>query len=111
PEYDKLAEQQRTQLDKEERRKTAFAMQEIINRDQPQAFLVHPKYVTAFNKAVFKEDSVVNQNGIGIRNIWTFMAIQPLGAQKDLIINSNETINATNPLYIAGAVDSGATDL
>ena len=98
PEYDKLAEKQRTQLDKEERRKTAFQMQEIINRDQPQAFLVHPKYVTAFNKAVFKEDTVVNQQGIGIRNIWTFLTIQPLGAQKDLIINSNETINATNPL-------------
>ena len=111
PEYDKLAEKQRTQLDKEERRKTAFAMQEIINRDQPQAFLVHPKYVTAFNKALFKEDTVVNQQGIGIRNIWTFLNIQPLGAQKDLIINSNETINATNPLYIGGAVDSWVTDL
>src|SRR6195256_4425117 len=43
PEYDKLAEKQRTQLDKEERRKTAFEMQKIIDRDQPQAFLVHPK--------------------------------------------------------------------
>ncbi|MBI3515356.1 MAG: ABC transporter substrate-binding protein, partial [Proteobacteria bacterium] len=32
-------------------------------------------------------------------------------AQKDLIINSNETINATNPLYIGGAVDSWVTDL
>ena len=111
PEYDKLAEQQRTQLDRDERRKTAFAMQEIINRDQPQAFLVHPKYPLAFNKAVFKEDSVVNQSGIGIRNIWTFLKIEPLGAQKDLIINSNETINATNPLYIGGAVDSWVTDL
>ena len=57
PEYDKLAEKQRTQLDREERRKTAFAMQEIINRDQPNAFLVHPKYPLAFNKAVFKEDT------------------------------------------------------
>jgi peptide/nickel transport system substrate-binding protein len=111
PEYDKLAEKQRTQLDRDERRKTAFAMQEIINRDQPQAFLVYPKYPLAFNKAVFKEDTVVNQSGIGIRNIWTFLAIQPLGAQKDLIINSNETINATNPLYIGGAVDSWVTDL
>ncbi|HSS86731.1 MAG TPA: ABC transporter substrate-binding protein, partial [Reyranella sp.] len=110
-EYDALAEKQRTQLDREERRKTAFAMQEIINRDQPQAFLVHPKYVTAFNKAVFKEDTVVNQQGIGIRNFWTSISIQPLGAQKDLIINSNETINATNPLYIGGAVDSWITDL
>lgn len=110
-EYDALAEKQRTQLDREERRKTAFAMQEIIDRDQPQAFLVHPKYATAFNKALFKEDSVVNQSGIGIRNIWTFMNIEPIGAQKDLIINSNETINATNPLYIGGAVDSWVTDL
>ena len=60
---------------------------------------------------MFKEDTVVNQSGIGIRNIWTFLKIEPLGAQKDLIINSNETINATNPLYIGGAVDSWITDL
>jgi peptide/nickel transport system substrate-binding protein len=110
-EYDKLAEKQRTQLDRDERRKTVFEMQEIINRDQPYAFLVHPKYALAFNKAVFKEDSVVNQSGIGIRNIWTFVNIVPLGAQKDLIINNIEPINATNPLYIGGAGDSWVTDL
>src|SRR5262249_56846203 len=52
-----------------------------------------------------------NQSGIGIRNIWTFINIVPLGAQKDLIINSNQEINATNPLYIGGAVDSWVTDL
>jgi peptide/nickel transport system substrate-binding protein len=111
PEYDKLAEKQRTQLDKEERRKTIFEMQKMIDRDQPYAFLVHPKYPMAFNKAVFKEDTVVSQTGIGIRNIWTFVSIEPIGAQKDLIINSNEQINATNPLYIGGAVDSWVTDL
>ena len=111
PEYDRLAEKQRTQVDRDERRKTVFQMQEIINRDQPYAFLVHPKYPLAFNKAVFKEDTVVNQSGIGIRNIWTFVNIEPTGAQKDLIINSSEPINATNPLYIGGAVDSWITDL
>ena len=111
PEYDRLAEKQRTQVDRDERRKTVFQMQEIINRDQPYAFLVHPKYPLAFNKAVFKEDTVVNQSGIGIRNIWTFVNIEPIGAQKDLIINSSEPINATNPLYIGGAVDSWITDL
>ena len=111
PEYDKLAEKQRTQLDKEERRKTIFQAQEMINRDQPYAFLVHPKYPLAFNRAVFKEDTVVNQTGVGIRNIWTFVNIEPISAQKDLIINSNEVINATNPLYIGGAVDSWVTDL
>jgi peptide/nickel transport system substrate-binding protein len=111
PEYDKLADKQRTQIDKEARRKTIFEAQEIINRDQPYAFLVHPKYPMAFNKAVFKESTVVNQTGIGIRNIWTFVAIEPIGAQKDLIINNPEPINATNPLYIGGAVDSWVTDL
>jgi len=111
PEYDKLAEKQRTQLDREERRKTIFEAQKMIDRDQPYAFLVHPKYPMAFNKAVFKESTVVNQIGVGIRNIWTFTAIEPISAQKDLIINSNEQINATNPLYIGGAVDSWVTDL
>jgi peptide/nickel transport system substrate-binding protein len=111
PDYDKLAEKQRTQIDKEERRKTIFQAQEMINRDQPYAFLVHPKYPMAFNKKVFKEDTVVTQTGIGIRNIWTFVGVEPLGAQKDLIINSSESINATNPLYIGGAVDSWITDL
>ena len=55
--------------------------------------------------------AIVNQTGVGIRNIWSFVSAQPLGAQKDLIINSNEVINATNPLYIGGAVDSWVTDL
>ncbi|MBI3516219.1 MAG: twin-arginine translocation pathway signal protein, partial [Proteobacteria bacterium] len=72
PDYDKLAEQQRVALNQEDRRKVVFAMQEIIDRDQPQAFLVHPKYAAAFNKALFKEDTVVNQSGIGIRNLWSF---------------------------------------
>jgi peptide/nickel transport system substrate-binding protein len=111
PEYDKLAEEQRTLLDRDKRRAVVFKMQEIIDRDQPYAFLVHPKYPLAFNKAVFKEDTVVNQSGIGIRNIWTFVNIEPIGAQKDLIINSSESLNACNPLYIGGAVDSWITDL
>src|SRR5207237_6235600 len=74
PEYDKLAEKQRTVLDRDLRRAEVFQLQEIIDRDQPYAFLVHPKYALAFNKALFKEDTVVNQSGIGIRNIWSFLA-------------------------------------
>src|SRR6185295_2847475 len=96
PEYDKLAEKQRTVLDREQRRADVFQLQEMINRDQPYAFLVHPKYALAFNKALFKDDTVVVQSGIGIRNIWTFVGITPLTAQKDLIISSPEPLNASN---------------
>lgn len=111
PTYDALAEKQRTLVEPEARRAAVFELQQMINRDQPYAFLVHPKYALAFNKALFKEDTVVVQSGIGIRNIWTFVGIAPLTAQKDLIINNIEPINATNPLYISGAGDSWVTDL
>jgi peptide/nickel transport system substrate-binding protein len=110
-EYDALAEKQRQTMNPEERKKTIFQAQEIINRDQPYAFLVHPKGALAFNKQVWDEKTVVNQSGIGIRNIWTFLGANPLGAQKDLILNSSEPINATNPLFISGATDSWITDL
>jgi peptide/nickel transport system substrate-binding protein len=111
PDYDKLAEKQRTVLDANTRKADVFQLQELINRDQPYAFLVHPKYALAFNKSLFKEDSVVNQSGIGIRNVWTFFGIEPLTAQKDLVINNIELINATNPLYVSGAGDSWITEL
>ena len=110
-EYDALAEKQRQTMNVEERKATIFKAQEIINRDQPYAFLVHPKGALAFNKAVWDEKTVVEQSGIGIRNIWTFLGVNPLTAQKDLILNSSEPINATNPLYISGATDSWITDL
>jgi len=110
-EYDELAEKQRKTTNAEERKATIFKAQEILNRDQPYAFLVHPKGALAFNKAVWDEKSIVEQSGIGIRNIWTFLGATPLGQQKDLILNSSEPINATNPLYISGATDSWVTDL
>jgi peptide/nickel transport system substrate-binding protein len=110
-EYDALAEKQRQTMNVEERKATIFKAQEVINRDQPYAFLVHPKGALAFNKAVWDEKTVVEQSGIGIRNIWTFLGVNPLGQQKDLILNSSEPINATNPLYISGATDSWVTDL
>ncbi|MBI3711056.1 MAG: twin-arginine translocation pathway signal protein, partial [Proteobacteria bacterium] len=111
PEYDKIAELQRSIMDPEKRRQEIFKAQEIVNRDQPYAFLVHPKGALAFNKAMWDEKTIVNQSGIGIRNIWTFLGLTPLTQQKDLILNSSEPINATNPLYISGATDSWVTDL
>ena len=112
PEYDALAEKQRTQLDREERRKTAFAMQEIINRDQPQAFLVHPKYAHGLQQGgVQGGHRRQPEPASASATSGPSSTSSRLGAQKDLIINSNETINATNPLYIGGAVDSWVTDL
>jgi peptide/nickel transport system substrate-binding protein len=109
--YDAAAEAQRVEIDPDKRRALVFKAQEILSKDQPYMMLVHPKSTFAFDKTVFKPETVVNQSGIGIRNTWTFLNITPAGAKKDLVINSSDNIKAINPLYISGGVDSWVTEL
>ncbi len=110
-EFNKLAEAQRVETDKEKRRELLRQAQAVLDRDQPNMFLVYPKRSFAFDNAVFAEDSVVEQPGLGIKNIWSYLGAQPLGDQKDMILNSTDPLNAINPLYISGATDSWVTEL
>lgn len=110
-EYDAVAQAQRAEIDPEKRKGLVFKAQEILARDQPNMMLVHPKSTFAFDKAVWKPESVVNQSGIGIRNTWTFMSLEPAGAKRDIILNSSDNVKAINPLYISGGVDSWVTEL
>ncbi|MBB94815.1 MAG: twin-arginine translocation pathway signal protein [Rhodobacteraceae bacterium] len=110
-EYDKVAEQQRLVIDPEERLALITRAQEIVNENQPYAFLVYPTKVFAFDKTVFDETTVVEQPGLGIKNFHTFSNITPLGEQTDLIMNSSNELNALNPFYISGASDSWMTEL
>jgi peptide/nickel transport system substrate-binding protein len=109
--YMKLADAQRAELDKERRKQILYKVQDVINDDQPYIFLVYPKNVLAYDKSVWKQDTVVEQSGIGIRNFWTFLRAEPLTAQKDLICNATEAMLALNPLYISGAIDSWLTEI
>jgi peptide/nickel transport system substrate-binding protein len=111
PEYDRLAEAQRTEMDQGRRQQLVRQVQEVVNQDQPYAFLVHPVNLQAFNKQVFVESSAVNQAGLGIRNFWNWISLQPTGRQRDIIVNSTEPVKATNPFYVSGAPDSWVTDL
>ena len=111
PEFDKVAEAQRVETDKEKRRELVFKAQEILDRDQPNVFLVYPLRTFPFDKTVWNEETIVEQPGLGIKNFWTFIEAEPLGDQKDLIINGIEPLNAINPLYISGATDSWVTEL
>jgi peptide/nickel transport system substrate-binding protein len=85
--------------------------QAILAADQPNMMLVHPKSTYAFNTAVWKADSVVDQGGLGIRNTWTYMALDPVGDKRDIVLNSSDTVRAINPLYITGGTDSWITEL
>ncbi len=111
PEYDKVAEDQRHTTDPEKRKALVYQAQRLLDRDQPQMFLVHPTTMKAFNANVWAEDSIVVQSGIGIRNFWTFVRATPKGAEKQMVLNSSEPVVAVSPMYIAGTSSSWVTEL
>ena len=111
PAYDKVAEAQRAEIDQVKRKALIDQAQDMVMADLPYFFLVYPKNVIAYNSSVWKKDTIVEQAGIGGRNFWTFIGATPAGATKDMVANSSESLNAINPLYISGAVDSWITDL
>ena len=110
-EYDKVAEAQRVETDKEKRRALMFKAQEILDRDQPNFFLLNPLISFAFDKNVWDENSVKEQAGLGIKNFWTWTGITPKGAQKDVITNAIEKMTAIHPLFIGGGPASWSTEL
>ncbi len=111
PEYDALAEAQRSEVDLEKRQAIVLETQKVVARDQPYTFFVYPAANYAFNKTIFDESTVVDAKGIGIKNYWTFVGATPLGDQKDMILNTLVSIQAINPLYISGGTDSWITEL
>ncbi len=111
PEYDAVVEAQRGETDPEKRRAEIFEAQEILARDQPYMMTAYPLNAHAFRTDVFDPDSAVLQSGLGIRNFWTNISLQPIGNQRDIVTNSADPVQAINPLYISGGVDSWVYEL
>jgi peptide/nickel transport system substrate-binding protein len=110
-EYDRIAEAQRGETNPDQRRVLVRQAQERVNAAQPNLFLVHPQQIHAFNRAQLRENSVTNQAGLGLRNIWTYLGVEPLGSRRDLVLNASEPMQAIHPLWISGATDSWVTEL
>lgn len=111
PEYDAVVEAQRVETDPEARQALVFEAQEILSRDQPYMLTAYPLNAHAFRTDVFEPDSVVLQSGLGIRNFWTNISLQPTGPVRDIITNSSDPVQSINPLYISGGVDSWVFEL
>jgi len=111
PQYDTLAQAQREELDLDKRKALLIQAQELINHDQPYGFEVDPYNVVAYNKKVWDPASMISQAGIGIRNTWTWINIRPLGAQKDVILNSVAPPTNLNPFNISGQQGSWAAEI
>jgi peptide/nickel transport system substrate-binding protein len=110
PDYDRLAQAQRQELDRGKRQALVKEAQEVIARDQPYAYLVHPRRSAAFNTAVWDPATVKVEAGIGIRNFWTFLGAAPLGPQKDMVLNCHVEIDYINPVRM-DVIGSWVTDL
>lgn len=111
PEYDEVALEQRAILDEEERRAVVYEAQEIIARDVPYIFVAHPQLPFAYRSDVWNPDTIVEAQGIGIKNFWTFVQAEPVGDQTSFVLNASDVIQAINPLFISGAYDSWITEL
>lgn len=110
PEYDRLAQAQRQELDRGKRQVLVKEAQELISRDQPYVYLVHPRRSAAFNAKVWDAASIKVEAGIGIRNFWTFIGAVPLTEQKDMVLNCHVEIDYINPARM-DAIGSWVTDL
>jgi peptide/nickel transport system substrate-binding protein len=111
PEYDAKAEAQRAEVDQTARQQLVYETQQIVATDQPYTFFAYPEAQFAFNKQVFDENTVVDAKGIGIKNYFTFVGAVPLGDMKDVILNTQTSVQGINPLYISGGPDSWVTEL
>lgn len=111
PDYDKIAEEQRSETDPAKRAVLVKKAQSILAADPPYVWIVHPKVVHAFNQKIWDPSTVVEAKGIGIKNFWTFVKATPLTDKKDMVLNTEDNVKAINPLYVSGAVDSWITEL
>ena len=111
PEYDQLAVAQRQELDLPKRQALMQQAQELVNRDQPYGFMVHPKNLVAFNQTIWDPKTTVEEAGLGVRNFWTWIGLTPKTAQKDIIVNSTTVPTNISPFNIPGAQGSWATEL
>lgn len=110
-EYDGLALEQRGVTDREARRELIFKAQEIIADEVPYIYVAHPKLPFAFRSDVWDPATVVDAQGIGIKNFWTWIQATPVGDQKDFIVNTGDVLQGINPLYISGDADSRVTEI
>ena len=109
--YDELAEKQRVTMDPDARKQIVDQAQQLLSDDAANAYLVHPLLNFAYDNTQFKDGSAIEQAGLGIKNIWTYLNIEPINGNNDLVAQSLDEIQAINPFFISGGTDSWITEI
>jgi peptide/nickel transport system substrate-binding protein len=110
PAYDKLADAQRAEEDRDKRAVLVKQAQMLIKQDQPYVYLVYPRRSMAFNSEIWDPSTIVEEAGIGIRNFWTFLQARPMGDQKDMVLNTPQPLSNLHPVHM-DAIGSWVSDL
>jgi peptide/nickel transport system substrate-binding protein len=111
PAYDALAEEQRKTMDPGARKILIDQAQQHLADAAVNAYLVHPLLNFAYDNTQFKDGSAIEQAGLGIKNIWTYLNIEPINGNEDLVAQSLDEIQAINPFFISGGTDSWITEI
>ncbi len=111
PAYDALAEEQRRTMDPKARKVLIDQAQQHLFDAAANAYLVHPLLNFAYDKTQFKDGTAIEQAGLGIKNIWTYLNIEPIGGNNQLVAQSTDEIQAINPFFISGGTDSWITEI
>ena len=91
--YDELAEKQRVTMDPDARKQIVDQAQQLLADDAANAYLVHPLLNFAYDNTQFKDGSAIEQAGLGIKNIWTYLNIEPINGNNDLRIELQLTFS------------------
>lgn len=111
PEYDAIAEAQRSETDPEARRELIFQAQQLIAEDVPYVYVAHPELPYVVRADIWDTSTIVDAQGLGVRNFWTWIGLTPLTDQRMIVANTSDNTQAINPLYISGDADSRITEL
>ncbi len=95
PEYDRLADAQREELDLEKRRAIVFKCQEVLARLACYFPIFYPENLSAANTQKFK--GYVGVPGEDLYNEWTPVLVEPLTSDKILKVVNNVDLDNLNP--------------
>lgn len=99
PEFDKLVDAQKGEMNPEKRKNLIWKAQEVAAQDHPVWWLMYRVDINAYNNRDWKGVVEVMGAGIGTMfNTWTPIKIQPLTNRKMLKIGTQQDIATLNPL-------------
>ncbi|TVR53465.1 MAG: ABC transporter substrate-binding protein [Spirochaetaceae bacterium] len=104
PEFDALADAQRSEMNVEARREIVWEAQRILAEDVPRVTLYSRANVQTYDKLRFQ--GVVNMSGEGLFNEWSPMVMEPVSSDYTVpIVASNVNITNLNPFAARSVYD------